>query len=557
MLTDLTIHNFAIIDELNLEFKQGLSVISGETGAGKSITVDALSIVLGGKADATCIRHGAEQCEISANFDISKIPNAQAWLAEQSILNEDNLCFIRRVISNTGRTRTFINGRAQPLQSVKELGELLLDIHGQHAHQSLVKKDQQRILLDQFALSTDLVKDLGKIAREIDQIQTKIHTLKSQSLDNTEKSEFLRFQLAEFEQLKPNSNEWEQISCEYDQLNKVESRLSLYQECALLLNDDEHGISALLSRLLSKLQSSSKKDASLADIIGMIDNALILCTEAQSDLNNKAEGADLDPERLATLEARMRSLSDLANKHRVAPEDLYEKQQKLQEELEGRFVSDEQLELLENTCLVLKDKWLKSAQVITQKRQKCVKKLNLAITAAMQGLAMEGGKFEILLIEQSDFHPFGAQSIDFYVSANPGQPLQPLGKVASGGELARISLAIAVILSMQSALPTLIFDEVDTGVGGAVAEMIGQHLQMLSVGRQVFCVTHLAQVACFGHQHYVAAKHKSKNNTQTQIHLLNGQDKINEIARMLGGMKLTDATFTHAQEMLKSAHESI
>lgn len=556
MLTDLAIHNFAIIDELHLEFKSGFSVISGETGAGKSITVDALSIVLGGKADSSCIRHGAEQCEISASFDITDIPNVTDWFNQQSIQTDENVCLIRRVISSNGRSRAFINGRAMPLQLIKELGELLLDIHGQHAHQSLTKKDTQRILVDQFADCLDLVKVLSKTARDIDQLHTKIQTLKNQSEENLERAEFLRFQLAEFEHIKPKTDEWNQISKEYDQLNHIETQLSHYQEAATLLNDDEHGINPLLARLATRLQNAAKKDNSLVALTEMIDQAYMLCTEAESDLSRKAEGADLDPQRLQTLESRLQALSELARKHRIQPENLSEKYLKLQEELESRFVSTEQIEALENECLSLKAKWSKTADIISKKRHTATNTLNKEITLALQSLAMNGGQFEAYFTANPDFHPFGRESLEFLVSANPGQPLRPLGKVASGGELARISLAITVILSLQSALPTLIFDEVDTGVGGAVAEMIGAHLQALSCGRQVFCVTHLAQVASFGDHHYVASKQKLKDTTKTGIALLNDEDRVKEIARMLGGVTLTDATFLHAKEMLKSARHA-
>lgn len=554
MLIDLYVKNFAIIDELQLDFSPNLTVISGETGAGKSLTVDALSIVLGGKADASMVYQNETQGEVIATFDIANVPRAQDWLNENAIGFEDDLCILRRVINQNGRTRGFINGRAMPLHALKSLGERLVDIHGQHAHQSLTKPATQRNLVDQYSESYEAVQELAALTRNIQDKEAKLNELKNLDESAQDRINFLKFQLAEFTTVAPQEGEWEEINERFNYLNNFEVRLSAIEEALNYLSDEERGITRHLAQLEMTLSNMAAKDESFTELAEMISNALILCNESENELSSRMDVENFDPEEMQQVEARMQELNSLARKHRIDPENLLKKQEELETELKSQDISEEDILELEAKIEKLKKQWQIEADEITQMRLEGVRELDEKITESMQGLAMEGGQFAVNFIPNTPYHPYGNESIEFTVSANPGQPLQPLGKVASGGELARISLAIAVILSMRSSLSTLVFDEVDTGVGGAVAEIIGKHLQDLSIGRQVFCVTHLPQVASFGHHHFVVAKTKGKNSTTTGITLLDEKSRVDEIARMLGGVKLTEATFEHAKEMLKSSH---
>lgn len=552
MLIDLYVKNFAIIDEMQLDFSPSLTVISGETGAGKSLTVDALSIVLGGKADGTMVYQGEDQGEVIATFDISNIPRAKAWLAENSIGFDDDLCIMRRVISGNGRTRGFINGRSMPLHALKGLGERLVDIHGQHAHQSLTRANAQRHLVDQYAGSVEEVNALATFTREMQELESKLNELKNRDESTQDRINFLKFQLAEFTSVKPQEGEWEEVNARFDHLNNFELRISAIEEAISYLNHEDHGITRQLAQLEQSLEAIENFDPSVKSIMEMVSSALILCSESENELSAKMDLDSFDSEEMRSVDARMQELNSLARKHRIDPENLLQKQHELEAELKSQDVSEEEIMELEAQIEKMKQSWQSMADEITQKRLEAITELNTNITNSMQGLAMEGGKFAINALPNVPYHPYGNEAVEFTVSANPGQPLQPLGKVASGGELARISLAISVILSMRSSLPTLIFDEVDTGVGGAVAEIIGRHLQELSIGRQVFCVTHLPQVASFGHHHFVVAKTKGETSTKTMIKSLNDKGRVEEIARMLGGVKLTDATFQHATEMIES-----
>lgn len=552
MLVELTIENLAIIENLSLEFDSGLSVISGETGAGKSITVDALSYILGGKVDHGLISHEKTQCNLVAHFDVSSIPKAKSWLQEQFIESNDGECIIRRVINKEGRSKNYINGQPMPLHALKSIGELLIDIHGQHAHQSLVKEGHQRELLDQYADTFEDLTVLHSLSKEIKKRTEQLNQLKNQDDSMRDRVDFLNFQLQEFTNIAPKLGEWESIVDQHNEASHAEEFQEGIQKSLAYLNEDR-GVLVLLSKISLQLSALAKLDDKFNSYVNMISEAEILCSEVFNDLN-RMDNAEIDEKTLMHLEARMRELNDLARKHRVEPEELVTKQQEIENEVSSQFLSDDAIEDLENELKEYQSQWQKIADEITQKRQQSIILLNAQITKAMQGLSMTGGAFDIRLNPETGFNPYGQENVEFYVRSNPGMPFYPLGKVASGGELARISLAISVILSMKSSLPTLIFDEVDTGVGGAVAEMIGQHLQELSDGRQVFCVTHLPQVASFGHHHFAVMKAKSENYTETQIKKLSNDERVQEIARMLGGVKLTEATFNHAREMLAASH---
>lgn len=577
MLLDLYVKNFALIESQNLEFEPKLTVISGETGAGKSLTVDALGLLLGGKADSSLIYHAEKeekkgeegegapkepQAEVIATFDVTTITPALHWLEENALLEtveaNDYLCILRRVISSKGRSRNFINGRAMPLHALKGLGELLVDIHGQHAHQSLMKPSEQRRLVDDYAGTSQKVLELGEISRTIQALEEKLATLKNRDEATQDRINFLTFQLNEFTTLKPQVGEWEMVSERFDYLSHFEANLSEIDYCLTLLSHDDKGINRQLQTLAQRIEALNERNPLFANLVEMIENALILTSESENELHRQLEGETFDQEEYQQIENRMQALNTLARKHRIDPEKLPEKEEELTKELASYTLSDEALLALKDKIAQAKEHWRLLADEISELRLQGARELNEKITHSMQELAMEGGQFMINLIPTPPYHLFGNESLEFLVSANPGQPLKPLGKVASGGELARISLSISVILSMRSSLPTLIFDEVDTGVGGAVAEMIGQHLQNLSQGRQVFCVTHLPQVASFGHHHFKVSKEthtlKEKQQTKTTIKALNSEERVDEIARMLGGVKLTDATYQHAKEMLNQNH---
>ncbi len=556
MLIDLYIKNFAIIEELHLEFWPKLTVISGETGAGKSITVDALSAVLGGRCSAEMIYQEREQGEVIATFDVTQFPPAKRWLKENALESEDHLAILRRVISKNGRSRGFINGRAMPLHALKAFGELLIDIHGQHAHQSLMKPSHQRKLVDLYSDSEADFIALTEIAQTIKMLEERLEALMNQDDHAQERINFLKFQLAEFEAVAPKENEWSEISERFHYLSNHEERLTTVEEALTTLSDENHGITKQINYLLNSIADFAKRDEDFNNLHEMLSNALILCNESENELQRHLDVENFDEEELQHLDHRMRELNSLAHKHRIEPEMLLQKQADLEAELSDTEVTDDLLLDLKEEIKRYGKKWQQLADKITEKRKRGIKSLNRKITASMQDLAMEGGIFEIRLTANPPYHAHGNESIEYFVTANPGQPLMPLNRVASGGELARISLAIAVIISLKSTLPVLVFDEVDTGVGGAVAEMIGKHLQDLSDGRQVICVTHLPQVASFGHNHLYVHKQKEKNQTTTAIKMLNEEERIKEIARMLGGVTLTDATYQHAREMLKSAGQS-
>ncbi len=553
MLIDLSIHNFAIIDTLNLELHRGLTVISGETGAGKSITVDALSLLLGERTNSNMIYKGRDQGEVSATFDMSALPRVKEWLKEQQLESGEDELILRRVINKSGRSRGFINGRPMPLHMLKRLGEHLVDIHGQHAHQSLMKQSEQRRLVDLFSDSEPQYRKLTLLSANLQELHQQYEALLNRDESAQERINFLKFQLAEFHSIAPEENEWERINERFTSLSNYENRLSILQSSLDRLNSDE-GVIRQLTAIQNQISTLAEQEPQFKELAEMLENASILINESDQSLQRHHDLEDFDEQELIEIDERMRALNGLARKHRIEPEALLEKQAALEKELAESDLSEEDLEALKEKIKEAEERWQREADLLTKGRKKGVKALNQKITEAMQNLAMEGGVFKIKLAPLPPFHPQGNERIEFEVSANPGQPLMPLNQVASGGELARISLAIAVILSLKSARPILVFDEVDTGVGGAVAEIIGQHLHQLSEGRQVICVTHLPQVAIFGHHHLLVEKSKGRNETTTSLRELNHEERIGEIARMLGGVTLSDTTYQHAKELLGQIH---
>lgn len=557
MLNHIRIRNFAIIDHLDLDFKNGLTALTGETGAGKSILLGALGLLLGDRADSDNVRTGSSKAEISAEFDITKLDAVKNWLKEKELDAEQD-CLLRRRLSSDGRSRAFINGSPVPLQDMRELGEMLVDIHGQHEHQSLMKSQMQRQLLDDYASHKTDLDTLAKLFRQWKQTSSEYKTLLDASNDRNDRLDLLRYQVEELDELSLAEGEYKDLHEEHQKLANADKLMATCQTALdSLYEADDNNLYSQLSLQASQIENISETDHKLAPINTLLSDAMVQIEETASQLRDYLSDLENDPARLSEVEQRMDSILNLSRKHRVEPEQLHEIHEQLTQELNNLDHADENLAELEKQTEQLKTDYLKQAEKISQSRNKAAKTLNKKISAAMQTLGMSGGKFEININTDTSkaFSAHGQDEIEFTVSANPGQNCKPLAKVASGGELARISLAIQMITATQGRIPTLIFDEVDSGVGGGIAEIVGQHLRELGDSRQVFCVTHLPQVASQAHHHMQVSKHTENNVTATQIEELDSGQRIQEISRMLGGINITEQTIAHAKEMLDGAQK--
>jgi DNA repair protein RecN (Recombination protein N) len=552
MLTTLHIRDFAVIDELELKFEPGMTVFTGETGAGKSIIVDALGLVLGDRADSAMLRGGAERCEISASFDIHAIPAAKDLLEGQAIPVEDDELLIRRILSTDGRSRAFINGSPVPVQALREIGEMLVDIHGQHAHQSLLKREAQRDLLDAYGDYAPELEQVAGLYREWRSVSAQLQQLGSVGEDREARLELLRYQVQELDALGPANGEFEALETEYARLANASRLLESTQAAYQQLSEDDAAIAVQLKRLERELQELIRYDAGLQPIIELLQAAGIQLNEAVDELRHYVERLDLDPDSLRTTEQRLSALHDMARKHRVQPEALPQHLESLREQLDNLESSDARHAALKaDETRILKD-YDTACERLHQARQQAATALATAVTDQIRELGMPAGEIRIEVTPESGTLPAatGRDRVEYLVTTNPGQPPRPLGKVASGGELSRISLAIQVIGSRDSGVPTLIFDEVDAGIGGGVAEIVGKLLRQLAGHRQVFCVTHLPQVASQGQQHLRVLKMTGDKETRTRVTTLSADERVEEIARMLGGLKITDQTRAHAREML-------
>jgi DNA repair protein RecN (Recombination protein N) len=552
MLTHIHVRNLAIVDEIEVELTTGMTTLTGETGAGKSILVDALGLVLGDRADTAVIRQGCERAEISAGFDIQELPAASDWLAEQE-LDRDGECQLRRIINREGRTRGYINGQAVPMQSLRELGEQLVDIHGQHEHQSLLRSHVQQQLLDSFGGHQSLLEKLTACYSEWKTVHSELHSVFANTTDRDARLDLLRYQRQELESLGLSAEDVRNIDAEHARQANAGRLLESSRRGLDRLDADEgQSASSLVNQTLDELGELAGLDSGLEEATQLLSEAAVLIKESADSLRHYTERLDLDPERLQWLEQRIGILHDLARKHRCSPEDLPLIKTKICKELDSIEHADEHREALQARLATLEQDYLDTARQLTAKRTRAAKAFSQQITDAMQTLGMAGGIFTIRIKPRSGktFSSQGVDDIDFMVSANPGQPVQPLIKVASGGELSRISLSIQVISASSETIPTLIFDEVDSGIGGGVAEIVGQKLRALGNDRQVLCVTHLPQVAALAHQQMQVTKLSSKDTTRTRIRHLNEKERIDELARMLGGIKITQQTREHAREML-------
>ncbi|MEN8167851.1 MAG: DNA repair protein RecN [Pseudomonadota bacterium] len=554
MLSQLLIRDLAIVSAQELELQPGFSVLTGETGAGKSILIDALGLALGDRADNAMIRSGSERAEVSADFDIRAQPEVRAWLQAQD-LDADNACLIRRVLSREGRSRAFINGRPAPIQQVQELGNLLVEIHGQHAHQSLLKRNHQRLLLDAYGGEMALAGRVAASFKRYRKSQQQLAELTTAAADRASRLDLLRFQLDELTALNLRSDELESLTHDHKRLSHLGQ---LRNSCNYILEGlDEADPSArgLLVRLSDEFDALQPLDESLSEPREMLENALIQIDETLAFLRDYLAGLELDPAELQQIEQRLEAIHDMARKYRVNPKVLPERLGQIQEELEQLEHADVALTELQNQVADEHAAYLKSARELSGKRRTAAKRLGQEISEAMQQIGMPGGIFSAALrpVEASAAGSGGLEQVEFLVSANPGMPPQPLNKVASGGELSRISLAIQVATIRYGQTPTLLFDEVDVGIGGGVAQRVGQMLRNLGDSRQILCVTHLPQVAAQAEQHLQVNKSSTRQQTHTEITTLNKQERVHEIARMLGGVEITDQTLAHASEMIELA----
>ncbi|NOQ79962.1 MAG: DNA repair protein RecN [Gammaproteobacteria bacterium] len=552
MLNHITIKNLAVVDSLDLELNSGLSVLTGETGAGKSILIDALGLVLGDRAEASAIRHGAERADIAAEFDLQD-PSIEQWLQDNE-LDSEGECLIRRTISAKGRSRGFINGQPIPLQLLRELGEKLVNIHGQNTHQALLKNDEQRILLDNFAGITALRKELNQCYQQWKKKSSDYQTLKQDTSERDAKLDLLRFQVQEFSDFELQENELPGLEEEHRKLSNANRLIETSQSIHFqLAQDEQNSINHLLSHSISELQGLSELDNTLKPISEMLDNALIQVDEASSELRHYLDSLELDPAHLQWLDNRISSIYDLARKHRIETHELFAHTETLKRELEQLENADDRLETLLAEVEAAKTDYFKLAKKLSKTRTKASGLLAEQVIKHIHELGMERCVFEIKLLasdsEQPQLH--GMEVVEFHVTTNPGQPLRPLSKVVSGGELSRISLAIQVVTAQFSDIPTLIFDEVDVGIGGGIAEMVGNKLRLLGTNSQILCVTHQAQVASQAHQHLNVYKQSDDKKTATSISLLDEEQRVEELSRMMGGVTITEQTRSHAREMRK------
>lgn len=552
MLTHIHIRDFAIIETLDLELHAGMTALTGETGAGKSILLDAIGLVLGDKADSNTVRHGADKADLTLSVDITQTPFARDWLETQGMEHEDDTCILRRVITAQGKSRAWINGSPANLTQLRELGEQLVDIHGQHEHQSLMKKDAQRHLLDGFAGNDNLLEHTRNAWQAWKKLHERVTALSQQNQQHQERVELLRFQAHELEALALQADEPEQLDEELNRLANAEQLRATAEQGYAQLYDNEPSLYAILGRLMHDLAQQAQLDNRLEPALELLTSAQIQVQEASVQLRDYAESLDIDPARLQAVENRIADIRSFARKYRTDPRLLPEKLLSIQTELAQLGGDDYDLETLEKQCQAAADHYRKQASNLSKARIKAAQQLSAGVTKAMQQLGMQGGQFTITVNSetQTAFQASGMDSIEFTVSANPGQPLKSLMKVASGGELSRISLAIQMIAAQKVTLPALIFDEVDTGIGGGIAEVVGKQLRALGTNRQVLCVTHLPQVASQAHQHYKVTKIKGKQHTSTGIEQLSHALRIEEIARMIGGVEITPATRALAEEML-------
>jgi DNA repair protein RecN (Recombination protein N) len=550
MLTEIVIKNFAIIAEVTVNFSDGFTVVTGETGAGKSIIIDALGLCLGGRADSHTLRVGSDRADISARFDVSHLPAARTWLQTHE-LEEETSCLIRRTVGKDGRSKSYINGRPVTLAQTRDLGELLVNIHGQHENQTLLKRENQRALLDEFAQHDQL---LSAVAQRYDALQQHQQQLKKLQEINGDAATLalLNYQVSELTELQLGQDEVVELEREHKFLSNSDQLRIDCQAAIARLIDDEDNLALSLHAIKQRLSPHQMLAKTLQSSYELLQGAHIQIVEAGEELQHYLDGLDLNPERLSQVEQRLQKIYDLARKHHVTPDALYPLQESLQAKLATANNSQVAIEHCQQAIQHLRQEYSQHSKALSVSRKRAATQLATEVTAHIQQLGMPQGQFSIRcdFSEDEGESRQGGDRILFEVCANPGLGMAPLHKVASGGELSRISLAIQVATISRHHSGTLIFDEVDVGIGGATAEIVGQLLRQLSAKAQIFCVTHLPQVAALGQHHLNVRKNTGSDATTLAVNFLTPDERIQEIARMLGGVKLTKNTLAHAEEML-------
>jgi len=553
MLQHLTINNYAIVDSLEIELEPGMTVITGETGAGKSIMLDALALTLGDRADREVIRGGAERADITAGFGLPEDPAVIQWLENHDFDTDENNCILRRVISRDGRSRAYINGQPTTLNNLRDLGEMLIDIHSQHEHQSLLKTATHQRLLDEYCGLQKISDQVRSIARKWRRLNEELEQIRSHAEKSNAQYQLLSYQVRELEELALGEKELAELEEEHQKLSHgEESVLVNRQVLELTSENDEFNLMQSLNKAIGLLQDIPYASKQTEEAGNLLNTALIQVEEASANLKHAIDHFEIDPQRLEEIDQRLALIHNLARKHHVQPVDLPELFLKLSDDLSGLSEADVQIELMEEELNKLLNNYEEQAKRLSDGREKGAKKLAREINAQLGKLGMESASFSVALTRFSDSTPRGGglEGIEFLVSTNPGQPPRPMIKVASGGELSRISLAIQVVTAQTSSIPTLVFDEVDVGIGGGVARAVGELLRKLGDRGQVLCVTHQPQVASQGHQHLYVSKSSEKDSTATKLESLDHDARVEEIARMLGGDDVSEKSREHAKELL-------
>ena len=552
MLLNLTIIDLAVVKSLDLDLETGMSVLTGETGAGKSILLTALGLALGDRADSGYVRPDCKRAEVNLEFDLTDAPNAQQWLKDNELDNEQH-CLIRRIVNQDGRSKAYINNRPVTLQYLQELSEKLVEIHGQHAHLTLLNPDEQRRLLDAYAKNQPLLDQVNQCYKQWLSVHKELSSLIKAGDDQSEREEFLRYQLEELQALNLASFNYAALSEEHSKLANFGQILTTGRaQVEVLYESDQQSVNQMLSHSAAELNQIARYAPELNDICALLSEAQILTEEAALQLRRFLESQEADPQQLEHLENQIGIIQNLSRKHHVTPDQLLDVVNKLNTELDNITHSGERIAALTTETVALEQQYQQFSAQLSEQRHVAAQKLQSQISVMIKELGMPQGEF---LVAMSSFDAAtpklnGKDKIEFLVSANPGLPAKPLAKVASGGELSRISLAIQVTTANDKTTPTLIFDEVDSGIGGGVAEIVGQKLRSLSQYRQVMCVTHLPQVAAQAHHHLYVEKNNKSDITSSQVRLLQKEERVEEIARMLGGVTMTANTLAHAQEML-------
>ncbi len=553
MLTEIHINNLITIPTLHLDINSGTTVITGETGAGKSILIDAIELALGSRASNDKIRPGQEKAEISICFDVSKLAEAKQWLDHYDLSHENNACILRRVMHQDGRSKSFINGMPTTLQPLRELGELLIQIHGQHEYHSLLKTDHQRKILDHYASHQHLLDTVNHLSDEWHSLNGQITQLRQRITERNARMTFLNFQLQELKELQLTQDEFQTLDLEHKQLAHAGELLQNLNSALNILTDhEENNALRSIHQALHALELVQQVDPKISDWIESLNAILIQISDTEDGLRHYLNTIEIDPSRLIWVEDRISLLFNMARKHKINPQELYDLQCRLAIELQALENSDLQLNELEQKLSTIEKQYHDNAIKLSKSRTKAAENLNIIITKTIHELSLSHAQFEVCLEADKtmSMSPHGVEKIIFRIKTNAGQTMQPLSKIASGGELSRVGLAIHLATADQYHTPTLIFDEVDVGIGGGTAEMVGKLLRKLGQSHQVLCITHQAQVAAKGHHHLRVAKMQSEHSTRTHVHALSQDEKTHELARMLGGVEITQTTLAHAKELI-------